>query len=617
MSLRTGFRLREWLVEPDQNRISGADGEIHLASRSMDVLVCLAERAGEVVTREDFSEKVWSPAVVTDDALTQCISEIRRALGDSARNPRYIQTIPKRGYRLVAPVTPLERKEIPAENTVAGVKTSLLYPFAFLAILTVTGTYFFLDARHAEAPDDRSIAVLPFEVVGTDERDHFAEGMHHDLLTRLSGIDDLRVISSTSVKQYQDTARPIGEIAEELGVAWVVEGAVQQAGNKIQVNAQLVDARTDTHLWARTYERTLTAENLFAIQAEVTEDITRSLQAHLSPGERARATQVPTENLDAYRLYVRARTLLRQRSESSMRRALDLFGQAAEEDPEYADAWAGLADARNLLAYYGHEKPADVLPQARNDARTALELDPNLAYAHATLGVIHMQLDHDGPAALKALNQAYELSEESVGWLAWLQAVLGDLGNGIVLMENQVSQRPFSPPTHWSLATLYLADGRLEQALSHTRKARQLSPGYASASVTEGQALMVMGRYREAIAAMERGLELAGPEARPAFMGWLAAALGRAGETSRARELLVHIEDTGDPFALGLARLGLGETGGAIEALAEVEWNDLHTLHLRYHPFLEPLRQDSRFAELIRDLNRWWGLEPDGRLPEH
>ncbi|MFU8832226.1 MAG: winged helix-turn-helix domain-containing tetratricopeptide repeat protein, partial [Wenzhouxiangella sp.] len=579
MALAAGFRLMQWQVRPDQNRLVGNGSDIRLTPRAMEVLVCLAENAGQMVTRQDFSERVWSPAIVTDDALTRCISELRRKLGDQASRPRFIETIPKRGYRLVAPVRAIDetaptRGKDRDESFRSGSATAKwpITPTVLLGILVLVGLAsiagrLWLGLESPATEPDQSIAVLPFENLTTDVHNPFAEGLHHELLTRLSNIADLEVISRTSVKQYRDSNQSIPEIARELNVAWVMEGAVQQVGNEILLNAQLINAASDMHAWARSYRRELTAENLFAIQTEIVDDIATAMQARLSPDEQQRVGRVPTDNLPAYELVIRGATLLGQRTESAMRQAADLFGQAIDLDPGYADAWAQLASAQTLLAYYGHEDAEPTLSGARDNAQTALKLEPELPMAHMVLGVVHMHLDHNGPAALQALGKAHALSSEYVGWLAWMQAVAGDLDQALKLTGEQVRTSPSSPSVHMSMAFLLLADRQPDAAHEHARKARALSPGYALAWLLEGQALLVQGLHREAIAAIEAALVHASNDSKPEYQGWLAAAHARAGETQRAQELIDRIRESDEAYALGIAQVGLGTFEGAIEAL--------------------------------------------------
>ena len=605
----------------DQNRLTGPAGEVHLSPRCMEVLILLARRAGEVVSREDFNDAIWETEFVTDDALTRHISELRRVLGDDARDPRYIETIPKRGYRLVADVQPLQgTSAADRPNRKSGVRDtahtpalrtrlSLILVPALLAIAVIAIVAAFYSPRPTPDREEPVIAVLPFEAFGAETALPLVDGLHHDLLTRLSGIERLRVISRTSVKRYRDSVQPIPEIAAQLGADWILEGAVQQAGNEIQLNAQLIEARSDSHLWARTYRRELTAENLFTIQAEIVDDITGALQTHLTADEHNRIVRVPTRNLAAYELVIQGNVLLPQRTEWTLQRAAEVFQQAIDADPEYADAWAYRAYAEILLVYYGYADPDDSRPQARANVLTALELDPELALAHVVQGVIYMHIDNDGPAAIDAFERAHEISSEYTGWYSWMRAVAGDLEHAVELMQQTVRRNPLSAAANMSMAFLYLADRQTEAALVQTRKARELSPGFATAWLLEGQALLVENRAEQAVEAIEQGLELASPDLAGRYLGWLAAAYAQAGDIARANELTEQIEAEDSLFSLGIARLGLGDSEAAIDALSQGRRNDNQTIMLRYHPFFDPMRHDPVFSELIRQLDRQWGVE--------
>ena len=317
--------------------------------------------------------------------------------------------------------------------------------------------------------DERSIAVLPFEALGRDKPGVFTEGMHDDLLTRLSNISALKVISRTAVQQYRDTELTTGEIADSLGVRWVMEGGVQVLQNQIQVNAQLIDPRSEAHAWADDYQRDLTAEDLFAIQGEITGEIADAMQAKLTAGEQRRVAGAPTQNLRAYRLYVQGRELMTLGRPDSIRRARRYFERALQTDSSYARAWAGLADARILYAQKSSVLEATddsihaTLPAAEAAARRALTLNTDLAEAHVSRGILLMyeQWLHlegysrnvrsgRGPEALRHLRRAVEL-------------------------------RPSYAQAQLLLGECYLSLGRPETALQHLRLATELRPDYPGA----------------------------------------------------------------------------------------------------------------------------------------
>lgn len=466
--------------------------------------------------------------------------------------------------------------------------------------------------------EEASIAVLPFEALGQDEPGPFTEGMHDDLLTRLSNVAGLKVTSRTSVQQYRGTRKTTRQIAEELGVTWIVEGGVQEMGDQIQVNAQLIDPATDAHAWAESYRRDLTARNLFAIQSELTKRIVRSLEAELSPRERERIEQQPTDNLDAYRLYVQGRADLNRRTEEGMRRAVGFFRQAIREDSSYAPAWAGLADARTLLTDYGYADPGSTLPRAWEAARRALELNPDLADAHASMGVL-LVFEHDGPGVLRALQRAVELKPSYAQGRAWLGEALSNFGRLTeALPETRTAAKldPMSPLNRVVLAYHYLYADSLEKALHEARTAVDLAPRMSLALNYVGAILSQMGRQEEAISTLQRAFEETdpGPAVAPRIRFRLAVAHVRAGDTATARGLLDEIE-TDSPFYPGLVYAQMGDADSALAALGRTDFNYVHVHLLRYSPVLDSVRDDPRFQELIRQLNQEWGLNPDGSLP--
>jgi len=620
MQLQDGFRIGEWTVDPTSNRLISRETDAQINSRSMDVLLCLAENAGRVVTRQNFSDTVWRDTVVTDDALTWCISELRRKLGDSANDPRYIETIPKRGYRLIAPVEPPGEDaepaigKVPDDDRTGSEKAAVQRRWRLLPLLAILVVLAALALQHLstgdrapaqEARTTEGIAVLPLTAIAKSGEMLLAEGLHQDLLTSLSDLSGLRVISATSMRRYRDTDKRIPEIAAELGVDWIVEGAVQQAGARFRVNVQLIDAAADTHRWARSYEGELTASRLFEAQAEIIEDIASSIEATLESAREP--AQLPTHSLEAYAQLVRANVLAGQRSETAMRRAAELYRQATELDPGYSDAWARWGDALFLLHYYGHESADENLQAARERAETALSIDPEHAWALTVMGLVAMRLDHDLPAALTLLREARTHSPAPIGWLAWMEAVAGDLQTGLALTREQIRSGPFEPSVHMSLAMLELCDGNLDEALSLAERAAELSPAYATAWRLQGQALLLSGRTKAAINAFQEAMTLAGSQPPARDLAWLALARARSGQPVDALAQDVMAQD--DHLARALAHLAGEDFGAALASLDEVRWDDFSTLTVRYHPVFDPLHERDDWERLIARVDQWWGLE--------
>lgn len=459
--------------------------------------------------------------------------------------------------------------------------------------------------------DPRAVAVLPFEGLGGGEAAVFADGLHNDLLTRLSRVGGVTVISRTSVLRYRGGSADIPRIGRELGVGLVVEGSVQRVGDRLRVNVQLIDARTDTHRWAQAFDRTLTAANLFDIQGELAEKISEILRAHLSPAEREDARSwTPTGDLEAYRLHALGRARLDERTEGGMRKAVEYFRRALERDPGYALAWVGLADTLAGLVDYGYEPEAGTLPEAEAAARRALEVDAQLAEAHASLGLL-ASIRRRGPEAVGHLERAVELRPayaEAHNWLSWTHNLLGRPEPARSSADRAVTLDPLSAEATSNLVLSLLHGGDERTALTEARRVCEIQPDWTSGPLLEGFALFRMGRMDEAASVLEGlSVEWTGVGAE-ATLGLIEAMAGRE---DRAREILSGFERAGEPFAAGLLHLALGDARRAADLLKRADvgrhWPTLAVRFL-YPSVWEPLLEDGRYDALVKRVDRAWGV---------
>ena len=451
-----------------------------------------------------------------------------------------------------------------------------------------------------------SIAVLPFETVG-DANPTFTSGIHGDVLTRLSNIADLDVISRGSVIEYRDRDTPASEIARELGVVWLLQGEVQQVGEQVQVNARLVDAREDRQVWAEGFRRELTAENLFDIQREITLQIAAALETRLTPGERSAMEHGRTDDLEAYRAYVKGRDLLDDRTEESMRRAMVHFQRAIDRDPDYAVAWAGLADALTYLEGYRYPIPEGSVDPERA-ARRALEIEPDLAEAYASLGLL-AHVRRETGTGLRQLERAAELRPSYVevhDRLAWVNTVSGRPEPALEAGRRAFELDPLRPQPNYVVGLL--VSGNLEQTIPEARRVLDLKPEYGTAHFYEALAQYHLGEYAKARSLLE-GLRVVwagvGPQAT------LALSQIALGDRPAARETLAGIDPADHPFSTALVRAALGEIDLGAEDLRGIEpWEYWPTLAIRYFfpEVLGPVRDDPDYPALIREVDRSWGL---------
>lgn len=552
MAERKEFRLGQWHVLPDRRLMISADGEVRVRPRAMDVLVLLASRPGEVVTRDDFARGVWAPAVVTDNSLNCCIAELRRALDDTSSNPGYIETIPRRGYRL------MREPEYP--EAAASTDAPMLSP---------------------DVPSVRSIAMLPLRVLGEGDVELLAEGLLHEVLTSLALLGELQVISATSVYRYRDTVQTAGQIAAELGVHWLLQGAIQKADSRIRVNLQLVDARRDRNSWARVYEQPIDMDHLFGIQAEIARDVAASLRARIGPEARKSIESIPTRSREAYEAYVQGRILWNSRADHGLRRAEELFRRAVAIDPEFAEAWCGLADALGMLYDYGYESNRAVVTKAESALNRALELKPDLVDALASRGALLSGI-RQYQASIQALRRAIERSPGlslAHNWLSWTSALIGDACQAEASGIRAAQLDPFSIEGQSNRALGHLARGDFTAARRAAAHTLVLQPDFDTAALYQAIAAWNLDEFEEVISLLEgQSVNWAGAGAEAV----LALARLHLGHHDAAEGLAVTIAENGYRFEAGLVRMAMDqphETRRLWSALDDLDYFPLMSLH--------------------------------------
>jgi TolB-like protein/Flp pilus assembly protein TadD len=459
--------------------------------------------------------------------------------------------------------------------------------------------------RATEASDLRSIAALPFTTVHTDEESlAFVAGIHDDLLTQLSKVDSLKVISRTSVMQYEGTTKTIPEIAGELGVATVLEGGVQKAGDRVRVNVQLIDAETDEHLWAETYDEELTAASVFAMQSDLAKKIAGALQATLTPEVEQRIEAQPTGSLEAFELYTRAR-YISESSRGTEREGLEaakaLLEAAIDADSTYAPAWAGLADMYIRLTTRTYLPINEGYAAARQAAEMGIRLDPDLADALVSRGYL-LTVEGSYPEAELAFERALELNPG----LPYAHRRYASLLTNLARHEEAVSEArraveldPLAIAYRYTLADALYWARDWDGTLAESRLIHELEPGDGYAYYNMGYALAMMGRHDEAIDALRRAIEL-DPEDPFNPMG-LAWAYAHAGRQDEARAILEDAPDDPGLYAeLAIVHGSLGDFDAAFEYLNKVADEDPGRLGLlRSDASADPLRADPRYDGLM------------------
>lgn len=519
--MKGDFRIGRWLVEPQRLTLTRGAESVTVKPRSMAVLVELAHGRGDVIGRQELMSRVWGDAEVTDDVLTQCVVELRRALGDQARHPEYIETIKRVGFRLIP--TP-EYVAATGDTPVRRIGWSRIAVAALAA--TLLAAIGWRAARQVPPVEELSVAVLPFESYGSDEG-HFADGVAEELLDSLAQIPDLRIPARTSSFAYRGRNLDVGEIGRRLRVAHLVEGSVRRSGNRIRVTAQLIDVADGYHRWSRTYEYEL--GEAFVVQRQIAQDVAEALAVSLG----ATTVELTTTDPRAYDLYLAGRHHWRL---GHVDRARDLFEQAVTTDPDYALAHAALA---KLLTFF-QENPGGVrqsgdgygmqLGRAKAEAETALKLAPAQADVHIAI--------------------------------ASIAAVEKDSASEQAALERAIALNPASVEAYLRLSRLLAARWRFDLALAHLASAAELDPLNPELAVSHASLLALFEGYDAAVARLQRliDLDLASPRLWDALMG-LAADFGRYVDRVRYGMALEKVspEEAWPKAQLGDAFTELGE----------------------------------------------------------
>ncbi len=386
------YTFDEFTLDLDRGALLRVGTDVKLRPKSFEVLNYLVERQGLLVTKDELLDAIWGQTVVTEDAVTHCLSDIRTAIHDQSQ--KMIRTVPRRGYIFDVAVTQ-HGGPVAASDALSRSKIALGWPrwglvTALVLLLGVAAAWWRFGDRAAEMPATtaaHSVAVLPFVNRSASEEDaFFVDGLHDVLLTHISKIGSIKTISRTSVMRYRDTNKTIPEIAEELGVTTIMEGGVQRASDTIRISVQLIDAASDEHLWGQIYDRQLTAANIFAIQSEIATAIADALRARLSPAEQQRLETVPTENLAALEAYFHGKQRVAKETSGALAEAVNHFQQAIELDPDFVLAYVGLADSYILQIQLSGLPRDEMLSKAEAAIDKALELDDQLGEVYTTLG---------------------------------------------------------------------------------------------------------------------------------------------------------------------------------------------------------------------------------------
>jgi TolB-like protein/DNA-binding winged helix-turn-helix (wHTH) protein/Flp pilus assembly protein TadD len=605
---------------------------IRLQEQPFQVLTVLLERSGEVVTREELQKKLW-PAdtfVDFDHGLNKTINKIREALGDSAEGPRFVETVPRRGYRFLAdvkcgdaalvhglelPPKSISTKTTEARPELAGKVTllehllpSLASRIAVIALLLLISSFvaWKIHTWNRPPPVIRSLAVLPLESLSSDaSQDYFADGMTDELISDLAQISALRVISRTSVMVYKHAREPLPQIARELNVDAVVEGTVLRSGDRVRITAQLIEASTDRHLWSQSYEGEL--RDTLSLQNTVARAIADQIQINLSSREQAALKNIQVVNPEAYESYLKGRYFWNKRTADGLKVARDYFNKSIQQDPNFARAYSGLADTYALLGdwQFAVMSSKEALPKAKDAAIRALALDSALGEAHNSLAFCLDGFDWDFESAGKEFQRALELNPgyaTAHHWYAWHLSLLGRYDDAIGEMKKAQNDDPLSLIINSDLAELLLLAHSYDESIQQSRKTIEMDPNFALAHNQLGQALLLQHKNEEAVAELQKAVQLSGNS--PTCLTNLARAYVASGRKPEALGILDDLKLRANPnysYSAEIAMIyaSLGDKDHAMTWLQK-GFDERFNPGVLMRPGFDPLRSDPRFQELLR-----------------
>ena len=624
--MNSDFRVGPWLVQPSINTISQNGTSNRLEPKVMEVLVCLASQPGEALSKEIIIKAVWPETFVSDDVLTRSVSELRRAFQDHAREPRFIETIPKRGYRLIAPVehsdggntTQAQSSTIPP---VAGASHPQWFWIAMGTTITaVVLSFCAVFLLNAGRFRDRilktnhyihSLAVLPLQSFSDDPKQQFlAEGVTDALITELAQIKGLRVVSRTTIMRYGRPDRPLSQIARQLDVDGIVEGTIQRSGDRVRITAQLIYGPADQHLWAKSFEREV--KDMLELQSDVSREIAQEIESKLAPAEQAGPRTIRQANPKAVEAYGEARVHIdrasqflfdkgREAQRDELQRAFSSLDRAVEQDPNYRPSYLAYFEAIDDADF---PRPFDFLPKAKLALVKALELGDEDVEGHLALAHMLMRYEYDWAGAEREYKRGIEVNPSSGYAHFSYSEYLANVGRTAEAAKELSLAQSLSPAHDYSndhFAVLQRTDKTLEE---QRQALEQRMPKNPFILMIMAKNYGIAGKFKESVEMWERCLALYG---RPDFVNVLRRADAKAGPRFALEEWMRSVEEysaQSDDLPVGMAAFTYSSLGNRDRAFAwldkAVEQRNWCIPFLKRDNVWSPLRSDPRFKDLLR-----------------
>ena len=656
------YEFGDFRLETAEQLLLRRGQPISLTPKAFDTLLVLVQSSGHLVEKDELMKRVWADAFVEEANLARNVWALRKTLEDDNGEHRYIETVPKRGYRFIAPVREVasadtgvliqrrvrarivseeeETSEEPQVRTkptippgsvveTRGPMTALslstprnrkrrnaalgLLAIAILIVAVAIPTVVIRNARSGSTSKTiESVAVLPFNNLSNDpELDYLSEGITENLINRLSQVSRLKIIAHNSVFRYKGKQVDPQKVGGELGVQAILIGRLEARGGELSISGELVDARDGTHLWGDHYERKLS--DLQSLQGELAQDMASALRLQLSGEEKTRFGQGYTRNAEAYQLYIKGRYFWNKRTTEGMKKGLESFEQAIRLDPDYAAAYVGLADCYGVLSQVGDFSPNDVMPKAKAAALDALRIDETLAEAHASLAMIDELYDWNWKSADTEFKRAIELNPNYATahhWYAMYLSAMGRNDEALAEIRRAEALDPVSLITDTNEGWILFCARQYDQAINKLQATIEMDPNFANAHYKLALVYEIKGMYKEAVEEHLKSKALSGDISENVEK--LKAAYATSGSKGYYREELRQLKDNSSrgyvlPKYFVLTELQLGNTEETLKWLEAAYKERTEPLaYLRVDPRFDSLRSDARFEDLLRRVNLAW-----------
>jgi DNA-binding winged helix-turn-helix (wHTH) protein/TolB-like protein len=647
------FRFDPFVLDESDRRLLKDGQPVAIEPKVFETLIVLLENGGRLVSKDEILSRVWPDSFVEEASLPRNIHELRKALGDNPSNPRYIETVPKRGYRFRAEVIEVTDKDAPLvvekwtsaeivteeveeitgasdlsaeiplhdkaiqvppvsqRNLISSFRRRRLAVVSIVVFGLIGLLVYWQAASSPELPatgaEVKSMAVLPFTTLGAKSEDKYLGlGLADVLITQLGRMRQIVIRPIGAVQKHAETEQPDPlAVGRELGVEAVLEGSVQHAGDNLRVTVRLLRVGDGVVLWSGKFDEKFT--DIFSLQDSLSQQVAEALTLNMSREERELLTKRYTNNVEAYQLYLKGRYFWNRRTTEGLRRSLEYFNQAIEVDPTYALAYAGLADAYALLVWQHELPPSEYIPRAKAAATRALEMDEMLGEAHTSLGFVKFWYEWDFPGAESEYRRGVELKPDYATahhWYGEFLVLMGRTEEGFKELRMAQEADPLSLRINSDIGGMLFFARQQDQAIEQLKKALEMDPHFPLVKMLLAMAYNQKGMAEEAIAELRE--EANKPDTLPILKALLGYSYAKAGRTAEAVTILNGLKDTPPKrfipsFGIALVYVGLGQNEQALEWLEKARTErDPFMVYIKMDPNFDTLRGDPRFADLVR-----------------